>query len=107
MINDSGSTDAPRARFRMETGLEVLENWAEDACQDAKEAVYRALFAVADRSVFYTHRVVNDYQRANEFCVVLREELVLKVRVHDVDSFGIVYIGHSANAPRLNLGSAA
>lgn len=107
MINDFEPIDIPRARFRMDTGIEVLGNWAEDARQSRKNAVYRALFAVADGTVFRTYRIVDDFKQANEFFIVLRDDLVVKVRVHDFDSFGVVYIGPGANAPRLNLGFAA
>ena len=106
MISDSGPIDIPRARFRMDSGIEVLDNWAEGARQSRKNTVYRALFAVTDGSVFRTYRIVDDFQRPNEFFVILKEDLVLKVRVHHFDSFGIVYIGHSADAPHLNLGFA-
>lgn len=107
MINDFEPIDIPRARFRMDTGISVLENWAEDARQSRKNAVYRALFAVADGTVFRTYRIVDDFQHANEFFVILKDDLVLKVRVHDFDSFGLVYVGPVANAPRLDLGFAA
>jgi uncharacterized protein DUF6235 len=107
MINNSRRVGASRARFRMETGIEVLEKWAEGTRQSRKNVVYRALFAVADGSVFRTYRIVDDFQHANEFFVILREDLVLKVRVHDFDSFGIVYIGPGVDAPRFELGSAA
>ncbi len=107
MINDFEPIDIPRARFRMDTGLEVLEDWAETARQSRKNAVYRALFAVADGTVFRNYRIIDDFQQANELFVVIRHDLVLKVRVHDFDSFGVVYVGPVANAPRLDLGFAA
>lgn len=105
-MNNSEPIDIPRARFRMDTGIEVLENWAEDARQSTKNAVYDALLSVTDGSVFRAYRIVDDFQRANEFFIILKKDLVLKVRVHDFDSFGVVYIGHSANAPHLDLGFA-
>ena len=107
MINDFEPIDIPRARFRMDTGFEVLEAWAETARQSRKNAVYRALFAVADGTVFRNYRIIDDFQQANEFFVVIRHDLVLKVCVHDFDSFGVVYVGPVANAPRLDLGFAA
>lgn len=107
MINNSRRAGASRVRFRMETGFEVLEKWTAGARQCRKNVVYRALFAVADGSVFRTYRIVDDFQHANEFFVVLAEDLVLKVRVHDFDSFGIVYIGQCADAPSFDLGAAA
>jgi hypothetical protein len=107
VINDSEQKGIPRARFRMDTGRDVLEDWAEEAGQSKKNAIYKALFAVTDGSVFRTYRIVDDFQRANEFFVIVKDDLVLKVRVHCFDSFGIVYIGPSAKAPHLNLGFAA
>lgn len=102
VIDNSGPTEVPRARFRMDTGLEVLEAWADNAGQSKKNAVYKALFAVTDGSVFRTYRIVDDFQRANEFFVIVRDDLVLKVRVHCFDSFGVVYIGPSADVPNLS-----
>lgn len=107
MINNSGPIDIPRARFRMDTGLDVLEDWAEEAGQSKKNAIYKALFAVTDGSVFRTYRIVDDFQRPNEVFIIVRDDLVLKVRVHCFDSFGVVYIGPVADAPHLNLGFAA
>jgi hypothetical protein len=107
VINDSGPIDIPRATFRMETGLDVLAEWADNVGQRKKNAIYRALFAVADGSVFRTYRIVDDFRRADEFFVIVGDDLVLKLRVHHFDSFGIVYIGPVAGAPHLNPGSAA
>jgi hypothetical protein len=88
-------TETPRARYRMDTGLEVLSAWADTARQDDKNAVYKALFAVLDGSVFHAYRIVDDHERANEFYVMVENRLAIKVRVHRVDSFGIVHIGRT------------
>jgi uncharacterized protein DUF6235 len=92
-------TSGYRARFRMDTGLEVLEDWTDTAKQSVKNAMYKALFAVADGSVFRTYKIVDDLQRPSEFFVLVRDDLVLKIRVNSFDSFGITYIGSRAGEP--------
>jgi queuine/archaeosine tRNA-ribosyltransferase len=89
----SKPVDIPHARFRMDTGLEVLNEWADHASQNQKNAVYKALFAVLDGSVFRTYRIIDDFQRPNEFRVVARDDLAVTVRVHCFDSFGVLHIG--------------
>jgi Family of unknown function (DUF6235) len=96
-----------RPRFRMDTGLEVLEDWAATATQSEKNAVYKALFAVADGSVFKAYRIVDDWQQLSEFFVVIRDDLLLKICVHSFDSYGIVYIGAQEGAPGLGHGGLA
>jgi hypothetical protein len=90
----------PRARFRLETGLEVLDSWAETAAQHHKNAVYKALFAMLDGDLFRTYRVVDDFQRPSELFVIVRDDLVLKIRINCYDSFGIVHIGPPTDAAR-------
>jgi hypothetical protein len=92
MVNESREVNGT-PRFRLETGLEVLEVWAETASQSQKNAIYKALFAMQDGSLFRTYRVVDDFQRSNELFVVVKDNLVMKIRVNCVDSFGIVAIG--------------
>ena len=87
-------------RYRLETGLDVLEIWAETASQSKKNAVYKALFAMQDGSLFRTYRVIDDFQRPNEVFVIVKDDLVMKIRVNCVDSFDIVAInscGHNGN----------
>ncbi len=86
-------------RFRMDTGLEVLEEWTADATEEEKDAVYGALFAMTDRTLFGNYQVLDDGMELSEIFVVLREGLVLKLRVHCFDSFGIVYVGPGDRAP--------
>jgi Family of unknown function (DUF6235) len=95
MLNPTEPTSSSgyRPRFRMDTGLDILEHWADTATQSAKNAVYKALFAVSDGSVFQVYRTVDDMQRANEYFVLIKKDLVLKIRVNCFDSFGIAYIG--------------
>lgn len=92
MVNESSQVNGT-PRFRLETGLEVLEEWAETANQSKKNAIYKALFAMQDGSLFRTYRVVDDFQRSNEVYVIVKDNLMMKIRVNCVDSFGIVEIG--------------
>lgn len=92
--------NANRPLLRMDTGIAVLEEWADGATQRDKNTVYAALFAMTDRTIFRSYRVVDDALRLNEFFVLLGD-LVLKMTVHCHDSFGIVYIGPHAGAPGL------
>lgn len=79
--------------FRMETGLDVLEDWSETASPREKNAVYKALFAMQDGSLFRTYRVIDDFQHAGELFVIVTNDLVMKIRVNRVDSFSVTAIG--------------
>jgi hypothetical protein len=70
-----------------------LEDWAATASQIDKNAVYDVLFAVSDGTVFRSHTVLDDVQRAGEFFVLARENLVVKVSIQPFDTFGVLYIG--------------
>jgi hypothetical protein len=83
----------PQAKFRLETGLDVLDEWAETASQGQKNAVYKALFAMLDGSIFRTYRIVDDFQRPSELFVIVKNDLMMKIRINCFDSFGIVSIG--------------
>ncbi|MGH3756266.1 DUF6235 family protein [Actinophytocola sp.] len=91
-MNEIGRT-VGTSRFRMETGLDVLAEWAETARQSELNAIYKALFAMVDGSLFRTYRIVDDFQRPSELFVIVKDDLVLKIRVNSFDSFGIVKIG--------------
>lgn len=81
-------------RLRMDTGLDVLDRWADHAGNDDKNAVYAALFAMTDRTVLRsTYEIVEDEHELSEFSILLPGNLVLKMRVHSFDSFGVVYVG--------------
>ncbi len=97
-MNESRRQDGAvaRTRFRLETGIEVLEDWSATASQAAKNAVHKALFAMLDGTLFRTYRIVDDYQRPNELFVIVRDDLVMKIRIDCFDSFGIVHIGPPA-----------
>jgi hypothetical protein len=83
----------PGARFRLETGRDVLEEWAETASRPRKNAIYKALFATLDGSLFRAYRVVGDFQRPSEPFIIVRDDLVLKIRINCFDSLGTVHIG--------------
>jgi hypothetical protein len=89
----------PRTRFRLETGLEVLEEWSDAALQSQRNAIYKALFAMQDGSLFRRYRIVDDFQRPNELYVIVKDDLVMKIRVNCFDSFGIVHIGQPGTSP--------
>jgi hypothetical protein len=79
----------------METS-EVLERWTRTAQQADVNAVHRALFAVLDGSLFRTYRIVEDPRLPNELYVIVKDDLVLKIQVNDINdvrSFDILAIG--------------
>lgn len=84
-------------RLRLEPGSGPLEQWAATAGQVDKNAVYMALFAVADGSVFRAYETHDDEQ-PREFMVVVREDLVIKIHLRDQGLFGLSYIGPVENA---------
>jgi hypothetical protein len=88
-----------RTKFRLETGLDVLDEWSQTAGQSRKNAVYQALFAMQDGSLFRRYRIIDDFQRPNELFVIVKDDLVVKIRVNCFDSFGIVHIGQPGSSP--------
>ncbi|HWM07016.1 MAG TPA: DUF6235 family protein [Actinophytocola sp.] len=105
-MNDSTELGGalPRSRFRLDTGLDVLQRWADTAGQSKKNAIYKALFAMLDGSLFRTYRIVDDFQRPSELYVIVKDDLVLKIRINCFDSFGIVHIGDCGNIADLRTG---
>jgi hypothetical protein len=91
---------------RMDTGIAILETWADSATTEDKDAVYAALFAMADRALLRTYPIIDDKVELSEFFIVLQDHLVLKMRVHSFDSFGVVYIGPREGAPGLTYSPA-
>lgn len=89
-------------RFKLDGGIDYLEEWADKARQVQKNHLYKALFAVTDGSVFSTHGVLQDTENPHAKFVLVREDLVLKVS-YTQDTFGILYIGPLEGAPGLNL----
>jgi Family of unknown function (DUF6235) len=96
-----GSVNHPR--LRLDTGLDVLDRWSERAGNEEKTAVYAALFAMTDRTLRRRYRIVEDEVELSEFFVLLPDDLVVKMRVHSIDSFGVVYVGRRTNAPGAGL----
>lgn len=81
------------SRPRLERGLDVLDRWADTADTCDKVLVYQALFSMVDGSLFREYRIFDDFQRPNELFVVVEDDLVLKLRINCLDSFGILHIG--------------
>jgi len=92
-----------RRRFRLNLGMTRLEDWAAAAGQIDKNAVYKALFAVSDGTVFQTHKVLDDVHHTREFFIMVKPHLVIKICFHETDSFGILYIGPIDDAPNFEL----
>jgi hypothetical protein len=90
---DEVAGSLPDSRLRLGSGLELLENWAEVAGQVAKNAMYEALFAVLDGSVFHSYDVVDHYACPGEFTVMVKDDLVVRVCVKGTTMFGISFIG--------------
>jgi hypothetical protein len=75
----------------------VLDRWAQAASQSKKNALYKALFAMQDGSLFRTYRVIDDFQQTNELYVLVKDDLVMKIRINGLDVYDIVAIGPRAN----------
>jgi len=103
MVNDSSQVNGT-PRFRMDSGLDVLDVWAESASQTKKNAIYEALFAMQDGSLFRTYRVIDDFQLLNEVFVIVKDDLVMKIRINSIDSFDIVAIDRCGNTADLQSG---
>lgn len=79
--------------LRLAAGLEILDDWGRDANEIAKTAIYEVLFAVSEKTVFNDYVTVDDPDKVTEFFVLTGRGLAVKLRLHSLDSFGIVYIG--------------
>lgn len=88
---DGPAADQTCWRFRLAHGQDLLDAWSTAATQSSRNAVYRLLFAVQDGSVFRRYPVVDD-ERALDFSVRLRGDVVVTIRIDD-DTFKIVRIG--------------
>jgi hypothetical protein len=82
--------------FRMDDQFDVLDAWSETATDADLQAVYAVLFAVADGTVERDYEFVDDPHRLSEFAVLVHADLMVKIRVHSFDSFGLVYLGAPA-----------
>jgi hypothetical protein len=92
----------PRCGFCLTSGLEILDAWSQSASQAELNIVNQVLFAVTDLSVFTRYQIVDDVTRTTEFFVLAQRHLAVKIRVHGLNSFGIVYIGPACAAPGLD-----
>jgi hypothetical protein len=104
------ATPAPAARpstFTITTGLDLLADWTAAATQADRNTIYAILFSVADHSVFTTRTVIDDTENHMEFFVLARNDLTVKIRIDDFDSFAILYIGPASTAPGLTPASPA
>lgn len=93
-----GSIPGARPRLRLGTGMELLEQWADGAGQAAKNVMYKALFAISDGSVFHSYRIVAHRSPPGEFTVLVKDDLVVRVCLHDPCTFGISFIGRVGSA---------
>jgi hypothetical protein len=101
-MNESREQDGtiPRAQYRLETGLEVIEDWAGTASPSHKNAIYEALFTMLDGTLFRDYRVIDDFRQLSELFVIVKDDLVMKIRINCFDSFGVVHIGPPASSAR-------
>jgi hypothetical protein len=95
-IRPAGS---PSSLFRMTSGIELLDEWSQRATQAERNIVNGVLFAVVGKSVFAEYDVIDDVTKTMEFFVLAKNGLTVKVRIHGMDSFGIVYVGPAHAAP--------
>ncbi len=96
------STGRPGYGFRLASGLDILDAWSRNASRAELDVVNQVLLAVTDLSVFTRYQVVDDVIRTMEFFVLTTCHLAVKIHVHGLDSFGIVYIGPAWAAPGLD-----
>ncbi|MGW1764101.1 DUF6235 family protein [Streptomyces sp. NPDC002073] len=102
----SGRADrAGRGPLRLHAGWERLEEWADTAGQIEKNAVHKALFAIADRTVFRSYETYGDAARPLDFFVLVKESLVLKIRFRDLDTFEIAQVGSIDEVPGIDRGT--
>jgi hypothetical protein len=88
----------------MEDGFDALEEWSETASQSKRNAVYKALFAMQDGTLFRSYRVIDDFQKANEVFVIVKDDLAMKIRIKSVDAFDVVAIGPCGHTADLQNG---
>lgn len=95
----------PGSRSLLKGGLEVLEEWSESAPQASRNLVYRALFAVADGSLYQSFQTMSHRARPGELAIYLRNDLVLTISWQDGNFFDIAYLGLPSGAPGIGRGS--
>ena len=103
MSEHSGSRREQPAQFlKLTSGIDLLDEWAHGAAQSRKNIVDSLLFSVVEKSVFGAYDVVDDVENHMEFFVLTKADLIVKIRIHDFESFGIVYVGPACSAPGLD-----
>jgi hypothetical protein len=97
-----GPDSARPSTYTVTGGLELLDEWSADATQSQKNIVHRVIFSVADKTVFNDFDVIDDVENHMEFFVLAKNDLAVKIRIEDLDSFAILYVGPSCDAPGLD-----
>jgi hypothetical protein len=92
-------------RNHLTAGLDELDAWSETAAQSARNVLYRALFAVADGSVFRLFQTSAHRARPDEVTIYLRADLVVTISQTEPDCFAIAYIGPLDGAPGTRSGA--
>lgn len=80
-------------RLQLTAGLEVLEEWSTTASQAERNIVYEALFAIGDGSAFLIYDVFGDPRQPHNFAILVKADLMIKVRIHRGESFEIRQVG--------------
>jgi len=94
-------------RLRLASGFDVLDGWLDTASISDAAAVGDALFSIVERTVYFDYPVVDDSAVARELVVVVRDDLAIRIRLDDVEKFGVVYVGSPATALELRRTEAA
>jgi hypothetical protein len=81
-------------RLRLDSGHEVLEEWAESACQAERNIIYEALFAIADGSAFMIYDIFGNNRVPPHFVIFVKNDLVLRILLRRSESaFDLLYVG--------------
>jgi hypothetical protein len=83
---------------RLRAGLGNLDRWSATSRQALRNAVYRALFAIGDGSVFRAYRTLRR-PSSGEMQVQVRDDTVVSVRLAAGNAYDIEYIGDPRQAP--------
>ncbi|MEO3977667.1 DUF6235 family protein [Streptomyces sp. CAU 1734] len=104
-LGTAAALGGPPPPLRLESGWDLLEKWSDTAGQINKNAVHKALFAIADRTAFRTYETFDDATQPRDFFVLVKDNLVLKICVRDFHAFAIAYVGPIDGAPGIDLGT--
>lgn len=103
MSTPTEPTSGRPSSLAMTTGLDLLDEWSTGAVQSQKNIVHRILFAVADMTVSTDYIVIDDVRDHMQFFVLAKSDLVVKIRIEGLDSFGLLYVGPAGAAPGLDV----